>query len=301
MSNTNIYATISLTGGADGALDAINGSDLNEADASICFSKDYTYIHYLDEDSGAVENSPFIIKPDNNAEDKRWILSGLYAHKLHLRYGTSINEFSTDGSFAGNSDDAVPTEKAIKTFFDTSFGDYYSITEIDELLTTFSGIKIESVVEDTSPQLGGDLEYNEHNQVFDITLTSDNTAAGDIITVTYGETVSFGQPVYPDKTDNEWKLGYATNEATTYPSMGIALEAKNNGESGKMLLRGTIRDATYFSTATMGDIVYLSDTTPGNYIFDQTTTSGSIVQILGFAIANNYIFFNPSPIFIEVG
>lgn len=32
--------------------------------------------------------------------------------------GTSINEFSTDGTLADNSDDAVPTEKAVKTYVD---------------------------------------------------------------------------------------------------------------------------------------------------------------------------------------
>ena len=35
--------------------------------------------------------------------------------------GTTINEFSTDGTLAGNSDDAVPTEKAVKTFVGTAF------------------------------------------------------------------------------------------------------------------------------------------------------------------------------------
>ena len=35
-----------------------------------------------------------------------------------LRAGTNINEFSTDGTLSGNSDDAVPTEKAVKTYVD---------------------------------------------------------------------------------------------------------------------------------------------------------------------------------------
>jgi len=34
--------------------------------------------------------------------------------------GTTINEFSTDGTFAGDSDDAVPTEKAVKEFVDNN-------------------------------------------------------------------------------------------------------------------------------------------------------------------------------------
>ena len=33
--------------------------------------------------------------------------------------GTTINEFSIDGTLAGNSDDAVPTEKAVKTYADS--------------------------------------------------------------------------------------------------------------------------------------------------------------------------------------
>jgi hypothetical protein len=37
---------------------------------------------------------------------------------VFLRNGTGINEFSTDGTAAGNSDDAVMTEKAVKTYVD---------------------------------------------------------------------------------------------------------------------------------------------------------------------------------------
>jgi len=41
---------------------------------------------------------------------------------LTLQLGTSVNEFSTDGTLFGNSDDAVPTEKAVKTYVDTQIG-----------------------------------------------------------------------------------------------------------------------------------------------------------------------------------
>lgn len=37
---------------------------------------------------------------------------------LTLASGASVNEFSTDGTLAGNSDDAVPTEKAVVTYVD---------------------------------------------------------------------------------------------------------------------------------------------------------------------------------------
>jgi hypothetical protein len=38
--------------------------------------------------------------------------------RLMLREGTSINEFSVDGTLSGNSTFAVPTEKAVKTYVD---------------------------------------------------------------------------------------------------------------------------------------------------------------------------------------
>lgn len=37
---------------------------------------------------------------------------------INVRFGTTINEFSTDGTLAGDSDDALPTEKAVKTYVD---------------------------------------------------------------------------------------------------------------------------------------------------------------------------------------
>ncbi|MFQ5473714.1 MAG: phage tail protein, partial [Dehalococcoidia bacterium] len=42
--------------------------------------------------------------------------------KLQLIAGGAINEFSTDGLLAGNSDLAVPTEKAVKTYVDANSG-----------------------------------------------------------------------------------------------------------------------------------------------------------------------------------
>jgi len=39
-------------------------------------------------------------------------------HNVTLLSGTSVNEFSTDGTLAGNSDDAIPTEQAVKTYVD---------------------------------------------------------------------------------------------------------------------------------------------------------------------------------------
>ena len=42
--------------------------------------------------------------------------------EVFLSNGTGINEFSIDGTLAGDSDDAVPTEKAVKTYVDAQSG-----------------------------------------------------------------------------------------------------------------------------------------------------------------------------------
>lgn len=49
--------------------------------------------------------------------------------RLLLTLGTGVNEFSTDGTLAGNSDDAVPTEQAVKTYVDaTIVADHGALT-----------------------------------------------------------------------------------------------------------------------------------------------------------------------------
>lgn len=61
------------------------------------------------------------------------------ANGLKLKTGADVNEFSIDGTLAGNSDDAVPTEKAVKTFVDAlSFAN--SFTQSFTNATLSSGI-----------------------------------------------------------------------------------------------------------------------------------------------------------------
>ena len=63
-----------LTGGAAGDLDSYDGDLLNDGDiAIIAVADNKTYYYVLDATSGATENSPFVIAPDTNAGDKRWI------------------------------------------------------------------------------------------------------------------------------------------------------------------------------------------------------------------------------------
>ena len=72
---TSTYGKAALTGGASNALDAIDGSVLVDGDrALVITSSDIIYYYRLNATSGAAESSPDIISPDNNAGNKRWIL-----------------------------------------------------------------------------------------------------------------------------------------------------------------------------------------------------------------------------------
>ena len=59
-------------------------------------------------------------------------LGGLFS----LSRGVGIDEFSTDTTLSGNSDNVVPTEKATKTYIDTAIS---SFTTDHNLLTDLQG------------------------------------------------------------------------------------------------------------------------------------------------------------------
>ena len=72
------YSARVLTGGGEGALDAIDGAKLNDGDAAWVVAENHVYTYILDADSGAAEASPGVICPDSNAGDKRWVFQSVY-------------------------------------------------------------------------------------------------------------------------------------------------------------------------------------------------------------------------------
>ena len=79
-----IYGAIALTGGTEGALDAIDGAILNNNDMAVVIvpgataGSSVSYTYNLNATSAAAESSPKIIAPDVNAGNKRWILQPPY-------------------------------------------------------------------------------------------------------------------------------------------------------------------------------------------------------------------------------
>lgn len=134
-----IFAANALTGGVAGALDDITDDVLEEGNLAIVIDTvaDTTYFFKYSETEAGAESSPSIIIPDSNVSGTgAWVLVSVYsgdgtfsgdvdvvgsltAGDLELGgAGATADEISTDGTLAGDSDTAIPTEKAVKTYVD---------------------------------------------------------------------------------------------------------------------------------------------------------------------------------------
>jgi len=124
-------------------------------------------------------------------------------------------------------------------------------------------------------------------------LTSNNTYSGDIMTVTIDDASSaFGKPLYC-ASDFHYERADATSSGTM-PCRMLSLESGSG--SKKVLLKGQICNTSWNWSA--GDI-YVSTTT-GELTQTQPSSSGEIVQVIGYALSADTIFFNPSTEIIEL-
>ena len=80
MTVPQVFARWALTGGATGALDAIDGGRLADGDMTFVMSSGgILYPYRVNATSGAAEASPVTISPDTNAGNKRHILAAIAA------------------------------------------------------------------------------------------------------------------------------------------------------------------------------------------------------------------------------
>jgi len=97
-----------------------------------------------------------------------------------LTNGTSVNEFSIDGTLGGNSDDAVPTEKAVKFYVDDHIGSNGSShTYINQNVTTTGTPTFGNmIINPTTTTIGITINGNATNK--DALITLNKTLAADV-------------------------------------------------------------------------------------------------------------------------
>ena len=150
------------------------------------------------------------------------------------------------------------------------------------------------LVDDTTPQLGGDLDLNE----FDIELTpapaSDHTTSGVIAPMTAGASLAFPNVCYVGA-DGKMELADADAIATS-SAVAICLETTAEDATGDFLFVGFIRDDTW--AWTVGGLIYLS-TTAGGITQTAPSATDDVIQVLGVATHADRIYFNPQLVQVE--
>jgi len=128
--------------------------------------------------------------------------------------------------------------------------------------------------------------------VLDPILASDK-ASGDIVSMTVDSNdVGIFAALHIDTTGG-W-IEANTSTVDTMPCQALALETGTGTKN--VLLRGFARDDSW--TWNTGAQIYVS--TNGTLSETAPTTGGYQVQIVALAISSTEIYFNPSPILIEI-
>jgi len=149
-------------------------------------------------------------------------------------------------------------------------------TNIDKPLSANQGkllqdTKLENVIEDTTPQLGGDLDINSNNitGTGNISINGEiegNILIGDLRGATEfqakaGEDITKGDPLYISNFDvsgNKPIVGIAdADDSNKMPCFGLAKDTASNNSNVNVVTFGTLLGLNT-SSFTLGDILYIS-------------------------------------------
>lgn len=162
-----------------------------------------------------------------------------------------------------------------------------------------SGI-IASVLEDTTPQLGGELDFNNKVMNLNATAVSDNNATGIIINMTAGVQLDFPEVVCVNS--NGDAILADADSSNTMPVIGMALETKNATETIKILVYGFVYDSGWnWAVGGGGEtrLLYAS-VTPGGMSQTPPVGSGDQAQVVATVVEVDRILFNPSYVLVEI-
>jgi hypothetical protein len=125
-------------------------------------------------------------------------------------------------------------------------------------------------------------------------LANDHDWWGDYTTEAVGETVAFGELLYFDCSEVEWKKADFNAEGTM-PCTGMALEAKNNGEACLILKWGGVRhDAWAWAVTDAANTKTLYCGAAGAMQVAPVSGTGDFSQAVGFVKTATTIEFCPA-------
>ena len=136
--------------------------------------------------------------------------------------------------------------------------------------TNFTGV-MKDLVDDITPQLGGNLDYNSKG----ISIPGQTVGGSD------------GDAVYLSGSET-WSQTDASAEATAKGLVGIRVSATEVMTQGVYVTTGLTAGSTYYLSETAGAI---TTTAP--------TTSGAIVRIAGVALSTTKLYVAPETTYVE--
>lgn len=163
------------------------------------------------------------------------------------------------------------TDGANGTSKKLTYSNIQSNLSITESQISDLGTYLENVVDDTTPQIGGDLDWNSNG----LKLVS-QTVGG-----------SNGNVVYLSGS-NTWSQADASAEATCSDALGIRISAT------EVLTHGVYTT----SGLTAGSLYYVSETA-GAITTTKPTTSASIVRSIGSALSTTELLVDPDKSYVE--
>jgi hypothetical protein len=125
---------------------------------------------------------------------------------------------------------------------------------------------------------------------------TDQTSSGIVIAGIAGASLTIDNAIYASSS-GQWFQAKA-DAATTVPVQGIALNSASAAAVVNVLTVGYYRDDSW--NWTPGGLIYISPSTAGGLTQTRPSTTGQQVQIVGFAVSADVIYFNPDYTYVEI-
>lgn len=176
----NTFTANLLTGGIPGALDVIDGNDLNDGDACIVTLSTGVYFYHLNATGGAVENSPYVIVPDTNPGTKNWELVVPVGPMSHVSATETTGQSIPDGTntlivFNSKSKDTLSEFNTTTGVFTATYDGRYIVNSKVKLASaTYTDIRL-FIYKNTSTLIKRGIEFSAG------TITSSIFAVIDLV------------------------------------------------------------------------------------------------------------------------
>ena len=149
---------------------------------------------------------------------------------------------------------------------------------------------------------GGGVTFAQIDDAHLDSSPADETVSGITATFTAGEDLVRGEVVYFKAGDSKmWKA--VASAAGTMPVAAMAAADISADAAGKFLLYGFLADNGTFPAYTVGGDLYAPEAeTSSENVPEQAApdSDGDFVQVLGYAVTANSVFFDPDQTIVEV-